>query len=321
MYDTLQSHVRSLEVLGISGSQYGVVLTPLILSRLPPDMRLEWAREGEQHEGDLDFLLKFLLGEIDRRERSQTFVKETVESVAQETRTTRVATAAALHITSGKKNCVLCGRSSHPVHKCYNLTKVPVGDRKSVLSEAHLCFKCLSPKSSGHDFRKCAVKCARCSGSHYMILCHNTKPQTHSKHTAQQSQDTDSSGPHAPTTSAATNTSVATQADSMSSTGVIVLHKGMTCNPKGKSHVLLQTAKVKVRGSKGTADAVVLFDTGSDRTYMSERLVNAIGPEWIRTQHVSYASFGSSEPSAPVLRNVYSVSLCGRQGSVTITAT
>ena len=321
MYDTLQSHVRSLEVLGISGSQYGVVLTPLILSRLPPDMRLEWAREGEQHEGDLDFLLKFLLGEIGRRERSQTFVKETVESVAQETRTTRVATAAALHITSGNKNCVLCGRSSHPVHKCYNLTKVPVGDRKSVLSEAHLCFKCLSPKSSGHDFRKCAVKCARCSGSHHMILCHNTKPQTHSKHTAQQSQDTDSSGPHAPTTSAATITSVATQADSMSSTGVIMLHKGMTCNPKGKSHVLLQTAKVKVRGSKGTADAVVLFDTGSDRTYMSERLVNAIGPEWIRTQHVSYASFGSSEPSAPVLRNVYSVSLCGRQGSVTITAT
>ena len=321
MYDTLQSHVRSLEVLGISGSQYGVVLTPLILSRLPPDMRLEWAREGEQHEGDLDFLLKFLLGEIGRRERSQTFVKETVGSVAQETRTTRVATAAALHITSGDKNCVLCGRSSHPVHKCYNLTKVPVGDRKSVLSEAHLCFKCLSPKSSGHDFRKCAVKCARCSGSHHMILCHNTKPQTHSKHTAQQSQDTDSSGPHAPTTSAATNTSVATQADSMSSTGVIMLHKGMTCNPKGKSHVLLQTAKVKVRGSKGTADAVVLFDTGSDRTYMSERLVNAIGPEWIHTQHVSYASFGSSEPSAPVLRNVYSVSLCGCQGSVTITAT
>ena len=49
----------------------------------------------------------------------------------------------------------------------------------------------------------------------------------------------DLSGPHAPTTTAVTNTSVANQADSMSSTGVIMLHKGMTCNPKGMSHVLL----------------------------------------------------------------------------------
>ena len=104
-----------------------------------------------------------------------------------------------------------------------------------------------------------SVKCARCSGSHHMIRCHNTKPQTHSKHSGQQSQATDSSGSHAPTTSAATS---ATQADSMSSTGVIMLHKGMTCNPKGKSHVFLQTAKVKVHGSRGTADAVVLYDTG-----------------------------------------------------------
>ena len=35
-YDNLQAHVRSLEVLKISGKQYDAVLTPLIFSRLPP---------------------------------------------------------------------------------------------------------------------------------------------------------------------------------------------------------------------------------------------------------------------------------------------
>ena len=44
MYDSLQAHVRSPEELRISGKQYGVVLTPLVLSRLHPDLRLEWAR-------------------------------------------------------------------------------------------------------------------------------------------------------------------------------------------------------------------------------------------------------------------------------------
>ena len=71
MYDDLQAHVRSLDALGISGEQYGVVLTPLILSRLTPELRLGWARDGEQHESDLLFLLSFLQREIERRERSR----------------------------------------------------------------------------------------------------------------------------------------------------------------------------------------------------------------------------------------------------------
>ena len=44
--DKLQAHVRSLEALGITGEQYGVLLCPVILSRLPPDLRLEWVRES-----------------------------------------------------------------------------------------------------------------------------------------------------------------------------------------------------------------------------------------------------------------------------------
>ena len=65
--------MRGLEALNITGQQYGVVLTPLVLSRLPPDLSLEWAREGELHESDLGFLQDFLQRELDRRERSQTF--------------------------------------------------------------------------------------------------------------------------------------------------------------------------------------------------------------------------------------------------------
>ena len=81
--DNLQAHVRSLETLGVSGTQYGVILTPLILSRLPQDIRLEWARESKDKESDLDWLMNFLQTEIERRERSQTF-KDSVPIKSEE---------------------------------------------------------------------------------------------------------------------------------------------------------------------------------------------------------------------------------------------
>ena len=73
LQDELLTHVRSLEALGVDGKQYGVFMTPVILSRLPSDIRMEWSREGSGHEDDLKWFLDFLQKEIERRERSDTF--------------------------------------------------------------------------------------------------------------------------------------------------------------------------------------------------------------------------------------------------------
>ena len=71
--DELLTHIRSLETLGVSGGQCEVFLTPIILSRLPNELRLEWARDCAGKESDLDWLLNFLQREIERIERSETF--------------------------------------------------------------------------------------------------------------------------------------------------------------------------------------------------------------------------------------------------------
>ena len=39
------------------------------------------------------------------------------------------------------------------------------------------------------------------------------------------------------------------------------------------THVFLQTARVSVHGKCGVADAIIMFDTGSDNTYISSDLV------------------------------------------------
>ena len=65
LQDELLTHIRSLEALGVSGGEYGLFLTPVTLSRLPSDIRLEWSREGSGHESDLEWLMAFLIEEIE----------------------------------------------------------------------------------------------------------------------------------------------------------------------------------------------------------------------------------------------------------------
>ena len=72
-YDRLMANVRSLEAQGVTANQFGVVLTPVIVSKLPEEIRLEWSRNSEKKETDLPFLLSFLGLEIQRRERCQIF--------------------------------------------------------------------------------------------------------------------------------------------------------------------------------------------------------------------------------------------------------
>ena len=117
----------------MTGDQYDVILTPLILSRLPQDVRLEWAREGEGREIDLDWLLA---SEINRRERSQSFRDTTTHNPVATTceekvRSARKASASALHVHSSALGtddvqvpCDVCGVKGHTADRCWNLTKL-----------------------------------------------------------------------------------------------------------------------------------------------------------------------------------------------------
>ena len=71
--DQLLIHIRGLENKEIKGDTYGVILTPMILSRLPPETMNEWARESEGNEGNLTFLLEFLEKELERVDRAKSF--------------------------------------------------------------------------------------------------------------------------------------------------------------------------------------------------------------------------------------------------------
>ena len=53
--DEVVKHTRSLESLKVTGKQCEVLLTPIIVSRLPTDLRLNWSRDCVGHESDLEW--------------------------------------------------------------------------------------------------------------------------------------------------------------------------------------------------------------------------------------------------------------------------
>ena len=278
LLDQVNIHVRSLGTLGIDGETYGIMLTPVILSRLPAEVRMEWAREGQNKEGDLEFLLDFLQKEIERMERANTFKLETAESEksAQEERNqkfssngnTKKTTTSALHsVTEKVKWCVFCSRNNHWSSECYTAKKLTPENQKTAVIKGGLCFRCLT---QGHLARSCESVCDVCQGNHHKILCRKESAENRETEKPEEnSEETES-----------TESSV-----------------NISCLSKAREHqVLLQTAKVKVKGPKRQiVYANVLFDSGSDQSYVSSDFSRKLNLRCVEKIEHKYATFGGNQ--------------------------
>ena len=71
IYDKISVHVRGLASLGISSEQFGSMLIPIIMSKLPGDIRLEIARKAKAEVWEIDDLLNTIKVEIEAREVSE----------------------------------------------------------------------------------------------------------------------------------------------------------------------------------------------------------------------------------------------------------
>ena len=297
LQDELLVHVRSLETLDITGERYGVVLTPIIVSRLPEDVRKDWAREGAGKESDLDFLLAFLKKEINSLERSQAFSGLSSSAAATELRQpgqrpgqrarreTSTPSAAALQTSSTSRptssatraRLVRCGfcSGSHSTSSCRELLNLEVPERRERVQRAGLCFLCLLP---GHIAKYCSKRCSVCQGKHNELFCfqlsqNQTKPKSVS----------------------VSNTSEAPMASHQNVSQTASLSCVDRKDHCERSHVVLPTAKVNVQGSKGTVSARLVLDSGSQRTFVGESLVRKVGAEFLGTKQVSYTAFGGSK--------------------------
>ena len=175
--DEINSHIRSIESLGVEGNQCEIFLTPIILSRLPSEITLEWARNSKGHEADLQYLLDFLKDEIERLERSESvkdFAAETKpkdEVKKMDFNKPNYSGSALVQARSQSEIwCNFCSKRGHYTDRCKELLDLQGEARYLAIQRADLCFRCLK---KSHHSRICPSKrkCSKCGGNHNLLMC------------------------------------------------------------------------------------------------------------------------------------------------------
>ena len=160
-------------------------------------------------------------------------------------------------------NCVYCGE----VHYSAVCKKVvSVKERKEILKRLGRCYNCLKPN---HRVRDCESRrnCRYCHHKHHQSLCESRTADKGDDHTGEQ---------ETPTQDMTVNTSNSV---------------------KGQHLVLLQTARAEAtnEGNNKTENVRILFDNGSQRSYITDSLKEKLGLSPIKKEKLNLNTFGDSK--------------------------
>lgn len=275
LYDVVESQVRGLKSLGVSADTYGSLLSSVLMNKLPQELRLIISRQVREEEWTLDGIMEITEREITARERALS------NSCQPSRRSMREPLTASTLFSSGSVNpkCSYC-RQSHSSSSCK--TVVNAAERKQILRRTGRCFICLRKNHMSRDCRS-AVKCAKCNGRHHVSICsggQNGMPETNpapEKNASNPGQLTASSvQANQPNVHAPTSTT-------------------MYCVDAG-TPVLLQTAQASVYkiDNPGKSRRVrIIFDSGSQRSYITDRVKNQLLLQPIRTETMLIKTFGA----------------------------
>ena len=291
LYDSIETHIRSLRNLGIDSNSYGSLLVPLIVSKLPEEMRLIVARNLEKNEWNIDKLLcKFKL-ELEARERCNT-IPESSSPKPFENRSGRYRgklpySSSTLFSGKGPSSVPYCSYCSkqHTSASCPIVTDVAA--RRAILRKKGKCFLCLR---SGHIIKHCdsQYKCQKCGGHHHISICEKNanKPPAPGGKVEQQRDPVRQQQVNQPSTKSETAQGTQTETSTM--------------YVESNTAVLLQTAQSLVGkvGSElvGKHNARIVFDSCSQRSYISNRLRNTLNLETVESENLLIKTFGDEAP-------------------------
>ena len=280
LYDQSEANIRSLKALGINNYSYGAMLSSVLLSRLPPDIRLIVSRKASADSLDMDVLLETFEQELTARERASSSTQPSTHrnhnpSHSSTSAFVNTAPGSKVNTTSGTPTCPYCQQSHSPT-ECH--TTPNPNARKKVLQSNGCCFNCLR---KGHLSRNCrsSNRCKRCHGKHHTSIC---EKGFHSREQPNLSNPVELN-PDAPAYTPSSTTSA-------------------VCSTKGRA-ILLQTARAVIYNpvkQKRTVEVRLLFDSGSQRSYLTERAMKLLELVPTGEQTLAIATFGATQEQTKV---------------------
>ena len=283
LYDTIESHVRGLQSLGVSSDSYGSLLSSVLLSKLPQELRLILSRELGSDDWKLDRVMQLLETEVQARERasSNTAITQAPKNPPRSPSTAIAATLVA-GSTDMKPACYFCGQSHYSI-ACSVVTSIE--ERRRILRENGRCFVCLK---RGHIVRNCRsrLKCSTCNGRHHRSLCQKAASDTTTT---------------SPVTTSANNPSASTVTNSQMNPAAPVFSPTTQTSSlwtHTSEAVLLQTAQASVFNPddpQRTKRVRIVFDNGSQHSYIKEQLQSDLNLTVRGRQSMSIMTFGSRD--------------------------
>ena len=283
-HDITENHIRGLASLGVSKESYSTILVPIILGKLPVPVRRNLARDHDRLNWTLDDLQAAVAKEI-RVLESGLYTNDSTSSLptarSHATASFHVAIKGGRHTTAVKKKpqCIYC-KSEHSPITCSEVTDHQ--KRLEIVRKANLCFNCLG----NHKVAQCNLKfrCKHCRHKHHTSLC---KPN-------------DSDTPKSSTQGTDTQVQQLTQ-EATRQVGVHTapaLH-GVHSNKEILLTVtLLKTAIAPVVGEGVRIQGNILFDEGSQRSFITEETAAKLKLTPVNTENIAIAPFGA-EYSSP----------------------
>lgn len=265
-FDKIESQLRALESLGVTSDTCAAMLYPLVESCIGEDLIRAWQRSqlysSQSNLKDrLDALMDFLRKEVVNEDRISLAVSSFKDKKKPEEKTpvNQLSTAADL-FNKGVLRCVFC-KGDHVSNQCKEALKLSLTERKQKLSDQALCHLCFK---FGHIARRCRTKlrCSVCQGKHFSIMCY--KQERKSSNNSETSANIPVNGE--------TNLTNCTYTE-----------------------VFLQTMVVELRGEEKSRKVRLLVDTGSHKSYITNKVAQEMNYIPIREEQLLHSLFGGTQ--------------------------
>ena len=283
--DKMESHIRALQALNVNlHGDVSAVLAPILFSRLPSDIQLTWTEFYREEEMTVFNVLEFLQRQVENRERSfeisSLYAPHKKEPASRSPQSRRRHQPPHPRGTMSLVNesrlppCCFCQADHHP-NTCFKKQNFNPKEAHDLVVKSGRCIRCLGP----HVLKNCRgdKKCKKCNGNHHPSLCFKSFSPKKSSDSTSRSEVTGSSS----------------QSDHGGDSGK-AFH---AFHSDGRRKTLFQSATVWVRSSQhsGPVRARLIFDSGSDFSYITSTLVSKLECEEIGEDSSRLQGFGGVE--------------------------